>query len=143
VRDLAPTLLELAGVRNPGSQYQGHAVTPMSGVSLMPLLRRQVSEVHTDAEVFAGETSGEAYVRHGRWKAVLETPFEINFNETADASGVPRISLAHVAPLGWRLYDIERDRGETTDVAAREPTIIDGLVREYENYAARVGVITP
>jgi len=144
VRDLAPTLLELAGVPDPGAQYRGHAAVPMSGRSMLPLLLgKATASVHAADEVFAGETSGEAYVRRGRWKAVLETPFEINFNETADKEGVARLSLAHTPPLGWRLYNIERDRGETTDLAARNQATLRALIDTYDRYAERVGVVAP
>ncbi|HTT01032.1 MAG TPA: sulfatase-like hydrolase/transferase [Steroidobacteraceae bacterium] len=143
VRDLAPTLLELAGVPNPGAQYRDHAVVPMSGHSALSLFLGKATGVHAADEVFAGETSGEAYVRRGRWKAVLETPFEINFNETADSEGVARLTLAHTPPLGWRLYDIERDRGETTDLAARYQAPLRALIDAYDRYAERVGVVAP
>jgi len=142
-RDLPATILETAHVATPGDSFHGHTVVPMSGVSLVPLLRGITRSAHPRDELFAGETSGESYVRRGPWKAVLETPFEINFNETADARHIPRIDLSREAPLGWRLYNIDRDRGETTDLAAQNPAVLRSLIESYNEYANRVGVTSP
>ncbi|MDP1555314.1 MAG: arylsulfatase, partial [Hyphomonas sp.] len=41
----------------------------------------------------------------------------------------------------WRLYDLSKDPGETTDLSASYPEIYDDLSREYADYGARVGVL--
>ncbi len=44
VTDIAPTLLELAGIKHPGLSYKGQTIEPMSGKSLLPcckVLRRR------------------------------------------------------------------------------------------------------
>jgi protein-S-isoprenylcysteine O-methyltransferase Ste14 len=41
----------------------------------------------------------------------------------------------------WRLYNLARDPGETTDLSASEPAVKARLLAEYDAYAKRVGVL--
>jgi arylsulfatase A-like enzyme len=43
--------------------------------------------------------------------------------------------------VGWELYDVERDRTETVDLAGEHPGVLRELVRRWEAWAARVGVV--
>lgn len=110
VTDVAPTLLERAGVAGDG----------MDGVSFNRLLAGEQDYVR-DADASLGvEVSGHSALYRGDYKLV-RTP----------------------GPLGdgaWRLYDIVRDPGETNDLAAEMPELVEALQAEYDAYAARVGV---
>jgi arylsulfatase len=123
VSDLAPTFLELAGVRDPGSSYKGRAVHPITGHSLLPVLEGRAGQVRAPGEPLADELFGRRYVRTTRWK--------LSWNEPPYGSGT------------WALYDIERDRGETTDLARQESAVLRALVGEWDRYARRVGVVLP
>ena len=48
VMDIAPTVLELAGVAHPGTEYRGREVAPMRGRSLLPYLSGDAESVHDD-----------------------------------------------------------------------------------------------
>ena len=48
VKDVAPTVLELAGVRHPGASDEGRAVAPIEGRSLLPFLEGRAAAVHGD-----------------------------------------------------------------------------------------------
>ena len=71
VMDIAPTVLELAGVAHPGTAYRGREVAPMRGRSLVPYLSGDAEAVH-DADTGTGwELFGRRAIRQGDWKALL------------------------------------------------------------------------
>ncbi|AXF12361.1 sulfatase [Paraburkholderia graminis] len=125
----APALINsLTGVdQNKGKViYNNRYVYPITGQSLLPVLTDQSNaDVHTAS--FGDEAYGRGYLRSadGKWKALWTEP-----------------------PLGpvdghWQLYDMTSDRGETTDVAAQNPSIIDGLVQQWNAYMSGVGGVEP
>ncbi len=112
--DIAPTLLDLAGV-------QPRAVgVPVDGISIVPALTgREV--VRKDPLFF--EHYGARAVLDGRWKLVSSAPGERKpvFDQ-------------------WRLYDRERDPTEATNVAARYPAVRARLAARWSAWRAAVGV---
>ena len=120
VTDIAPTILELAGVERPGSSYRGREVALMQGTSMRPLLTGQSQTVHP---VFrrGWELNGRRAMRVGDWKIVqANKPW---------GSGA------------WELYDLSRDRAELTDLAAQQPEKLKELLAEYERYTRENGVV--
>jgi arylsulfatase len=123
VSDLAPTFLELARAPDPGHNYKGREVFPITGHSLLPVLEARASSVRAQGEVLVDELFGRRYVQQDRWKLTwVEAPYGNN---------------------NWSLYDIERDRGETTDLASQQPEVFNTLTGEWDKYVARVGVVLP
>lgn len=121
VLDIAPTLLEIAGVELPGTEYRGREIHPMRGRSLLPYLRDSRDVPHGDEEPVAFEIFGQGVVFMGHWKAVrLRQPWD------------ERV---------WRLYDLTADPGEQHDAAAAQPELLARLVEAYEEFAAANGVI--
>jgi arylsulfatase len=125
----APALINtLTGVdQNKGKVvYNNRYVYPITGQSLLPLLNDQATTtVHTAS--FGDEAYGRGYLRSadGRWKALWTEP-----------------------PLGpvdghWQLFDMSSDRGETQDLATQNPSVIDGLVQQWNNYMSSVGGVEP
>jgi arylsulfatase len=46
-------------------------------------------------------------------------------------------------PMGsgsWELYDIDKDPGETTNLAKQHPDVMQSLIKAWEKYAADNGV---
>ncbi|MEE4172720.1 MAG: arylsulfatase [Xanthomonadales bacterium] len=123
IRDVLPTLLELAGVAHPASNdpsWQGAAPT---GTSLVSLLDGSAEQVHGPAASQVFELFGRRSVRRGHWKALwLYEPY-----------GRGR----------WALFDLARDPGERDDLSARHPDVLAALVADFDTYAARHGVILP
>jgi arylsulfatase A-like enzyme len=110
--DVYPTLLELCGVAVPAQQPR------LDGVSLVPLLEGR-SAGWPERMLFAYQSPGTAplrlfpgAVRTQRHRAVLEGPGE---------------------PV-WRLYDMEADPGQKSDVAAKEPAVLKTLTAAYETW---------
>lgn len=116
VADVAPTLLALAGG---APDLEG--AEPMTGRSLVPLLRGETDTVYGPGDAIVIEVSGNAAVIKGDYK-------------------LTRNQLPH-GDARWRLYDLSKDPGETTDLSASFPGIYDDLSAEYAAYGQRVGVL--
>ena len=113
VTDIAPTLLELAGVSDPADA--------MTGRSLEPILSGVADAVYYPDDAIGMEVSGNSALLKGRWK--------ITRNQKPHGDG------------RWRLYDIERDPGETTDLSQTQPDVFSDMLAEYAAYGERVGVL--
>ncbi|WP_028996781.1 arylsulfatase [Azohydromonas australica] len=120
VTDIAPTVLELAGLRPPGASYQGREVVPMDGRSMLGLLTGRQPVVHE--EFLRGwEFNGRRALRKGDWKVVLANK-----------------------PWGtgqWQLFNVAQDRSELRDLAKKHPAKLKELVAEYDRYARSSGVV--
>jgi arylsulfatase/uncharacterized sulfatase len=112
VTDIVPTLLDAAGVTYAADEFYGR--------SLMPLLTGAADQVYGESDSFAIEVSGTAALYRGDWK-LTRTPAPYSDGE-------------------WRLYDIVRDPGETTDLAAQRPDVFEELQQAFAAYAEEVGV---
>jgi len=155
IRDLVPTFLDIAGIAPPGDTYKGHPVQPIQGKSMLPFLKGEAERVHGEDTVFADENSGEAYVRQGEWKAVLMTKQHTNQFEKGDPENKAHIAallagdmqkaaeLRASYPATWSLYNIRDDRGETRDLAAERPEILEKMKGLYAEYRRTHGVVEP
>jgi arylsulfatase len=122
VMDIAPTMLELAGIDHPDT-YEGREVLPMQGKSMLPLLQGKADFVRDDSEAVAWELFGRRALRQGRWKVIwLDSPFGGN---------------------DWELFDLGADPSERNDLAETNPEKLFELVRLWEEYADSVGVVLP
>jgi arylsulfatase A-like enzyme len=121
VMDIAPTVLELAGVAHPGTTYRGREVVPMRGRSLVAYLSGAAEAVH-DADAGTGwELFGRRAIRQGDWKALhLPAPY---------------------GPGAWQLYDLSADPGEIDDLAASRPEKLAELLGLWDRYVEENGVI--
>lgn len=121
INDVAPTLLDLAQVARPNGTYQGRPVEPMTGRSLMPVLRGESDRVHPVDEPVGYELSGNQALFKGDLKLIRNIP-----------------------PVGdgqWHLYDIRRDPGETRDLRDQMPDVFKALQADYERWARAHGVL--
>lgn len=119
MRDIAPTLLDLAGVAHPGDSYKGRTVHPMSGRSALAYLRGQATDVHGDAPL-GWEVYGSRALIKGRWKAVLTYPPE--------GTGE------------WELFDRITDPTESRNLASQFPEVVRELDADWASYADANGV---
>jgi arylsulfatase A-like enzyme len=121
VMDFAPTVLELAGVTHPGTEYRGREVAPMRGRSLVPYLSGAAEAVHDDVTDTGWELFGRRAIRRGDWKALyLPEPY---------------------GPGAWQLYDLSADPGEIDDLAAARPEKLAELLALWDRYVEDTGVI--
>ena len=115
VMDFFPTLAEATGAVRPPA-IAGVTLKPLSGVSLVPLLRGE--EVPERGIPTAHE--GARGYRLGRWKLVW--------------------GKRQAEPVQWQLFDLSQDPGEEHDLAAREPAKTAELAALWDAWATRVGV---
>jgi arylsulfatase len=121
VMDLAPTILDMAGVQHPAPTYQGRQVVPMRGKSMVPYLTSQAETIHEKDFINGWETCGRAACRRGDWKIVF----------------IPRPK----GPERWQLYNLANDPGEVHDLAEQEPKKLKELIKLWDIYVLETGVI--
>ena len=122
INDIVPTLLDIAGVAQPGDTYQGKPVMRMTGHSLLPVLQGRAPRTHAADEAIGYELSGNAALFKGDLKLIK-----------------------NIKPVGdgqWHLYDISKDPGETHDLQASLPQQFAQMQLDYAAYAKANGVLT-
>jgi len=133
VRDLAPTLLEYAGVNAVAAPLANRTAEPVQGRSLRALLEGRVDRVYAAEAAFGFEMFGRRALRQGDWKIVWETE---------DAQWWDAAALG-VTRSAWQLYDLAADPAERIDVAADHAERLQSMIRLWERYADENGVIIP
>ena len=126
VTDILPTVMDLLNLPIDGPPLDNQtlenapeAVT-LTGRSLGPVIRGNSTVTYGPDDVMAIETAGNVALFKGAYKLARNLP-----------------------PHGdriWRLYNIEIDPGETQDLAAAEPELLQNMKTEYQNYAKTYGV---
>ena len=121
--DLLPTFVSLAGGTVP-------ATPVIDGRDITPLLLGQSKESAREAHYYFAGYDLQA-VRQGRWKLALSPQPEGMGKQAAKTSP------------GLRLYDLDAEIGEQTDVAARHPEVVAKLKALADKMAAEIGGKTP
>jgi arylsulfatase len=107
--DIMATVVDVGGAKYP-TEFNGHAVLPTEGRSLVPAFANQ--PIVRDALFW--EHEGNAAVRVGDWKLV-------RFGRKG----------------AWELYDLKTDRTELHDLAAAQPARAAELAAKWEAWAVR------
>ena len=121
VKDVVPTLLELAGIAAHGASYQGTPVVSIDGRSMVPLLKDTAARIYRADEPVGYELAGSAALYKGDYKLVR-----------------------NIAPVGdgsWHLYDMARDPGETLDLRDALPLLFQSMQTDYADYAKNNNVL--
>ncbi|KAI0475071.1 alkaline-phosphatase-like protein [Xylariaceae sp. FL0804] len=137
VMDVVPTILEMAGVTHPTASsssssspphlYRGRAVAPLLGRSMATFLSSRggagagAATIHPADYAVGFEVCGSGALRRGDMKITF----------------VPRPR----GPQRWELFDVARDPGETRDLAAERPEVLEELLALWERYKADAGVV--
>jgi arylsulfatase A-like enzyme len=111
--DFMPTFVEVAGAKYPGT-YNGQNITPMEGISLLPVLSGEELSQKPHRNIF-WEHFGHKAVRQANWKLVSEK------NE-------------------WMLYDLNVDPVELNNVAGKYPEKVAELAELWKQWAKRAMV---
>jgi arylsulfatase len=117
MRDIAPTLLALAGIEQEET-VNGMQVAAIEGGNLMPWLTAGTDDRPISQVAFG--FNGQGSVRAGPWKAIRLIP-----------------------PIGdaqWHLYNTIDDPAETSDRKADKPERFAAMMTSWEAYAARHGL---
>ena len=121
--DVAPTLLELAGIENFPARYEGREILPQTGRSFSALFADPSAQIHRDDEIIGIELWGRIAIRKGPWKLLRTEP---PFREDR-----------------WLLYNIEDDPIESADLSQQMPDKLAEMIAAWEQYEQQNGVILP
>ncbi|RFC49291.1 MAG: arylsulfatase [Verrucomicrobia bacterium] len=102
--DLVPTVLEVANISKP-TTWEGQPIPPAPGRSLVPAFA-QDAPIQRDSLWWLHE--GNRAIRVGDWKLVA-------------ARGEP-----------WELYDLSKDRAESTNLVEQRPEIAAALEKKWD-----------
>jgi len=114
VKDVMPTILDLAGIAPPQGSFKGKETLPIEGVSIFS--EQNENTVEMGWELF----SSKAY-RQGKWKVVFVSP--------------------RYGAGKWMLYDLEQDPGELNDLSEVYPEKFEELVGLWNAYAEEKDII--
>jgi arylsulfatase len=128
VRDITPTLLEIAGVEPP-KKFLGRPVLPMDGHSF---LRAFEDPEAAGNHPIHWEIGGSEAMRDGPWKLV----------RTAAESRIENPPI----PIGkgtgeWELYNLDNDPTESKNLAADHPDRVREMAARHQMWASEVGVV--
>jgi arylsulfatase A-like enzyme len=111
--DIMATCVAVSGAKYP-TEVAGEKIKPLQGVSLQPAFGGKSLK---RAEPIFWEHEGNRAMRDGKWKLVARE------NQP------------------WELYEMEKDRSELHDLAAKNPKRVKVLSAEWETWAARSDVL--
>ncbi len=112
IADIAPTLLDAAGVDFAKESFHGR--------SLVPVLTKQANQVYGERDSMPFEVSGTAALYRGNWK-IARIPAPYGNGE-------------------WQLFDLSVDPGETRNLATAQPELFKDMRAEYQQYSQTAGV---
>jgi len=112
--DIMPTLVEVSGTIYP-EIYNGNAILPMEGLSLIGAIRKN-GEIKRDT-YYVEHIGNRGMIEGNRWKIVK-----------------PGKQM-------WQLYDIKNDRTETNDLSGQMPEMTKTLSDKWERWAWRAKVL--
>jgi arylsulfatase len=118
VRDIVPTVLDLAHVSVTPGRFAGRIAQPIDGLSWKQFLASGTA-VYPAGKAVGTELFGSRSLRQGDWKII----------DISDGK--------------WHLFNVARDPGETRALSADEPARKAALVKAWNAYARDVGVVMP
>ncbi|UJJ31656.1 arylsulfatase [Halopseudomonas maritima] len=123
VTDIAPTLLDMAGIAQPDGDYRGQRVHPIMGTSMRALLEGKAERVHAPDHPTVYELAGGIAVWLGDYKLV-----------SSSTSAIP-------ARTGPQLFNVKQDPLERHNLAEQQPEKVAQLMQIYREYVERNQVI--
>ncbi len=111
--DIMATIVEVSGVTYP-TEFNGEKIKPMEGVSLNPVF--EGNSLKRKDPIFWEHESNRA-IRDGKWKLVA------------------------MEDAPWELYDMEQDRTEMNNLAAKNPKKVQELAKLWDAWAERADVL--
>lgn len=129
VSDIMPTSLDLAGALPMFGRLRDGSVLPLSGSSFLPLLSNSAAIVRPAGAMTVFELHGHRAVYQDRWKLLWLS---------AEQSG----SFPGYQPENrWALFDLDRDPGESEDLASREPQQVARMTEAWDQFVGITGLV--
>lgn len=122
--DILPTIIQLAHANYPEA-YNGHTITPVSGVSLVPTFRNQ----DLKPRAVYWEHQGNKAMRLGKWKIVSGGILHGGYGNWKSFTALP-----------WQLYNMENDRSELKDLSAAHPEVVHKMAGMWKKWAHQTNV---
>ena len=120
IRDIMPTILDLADVSHSG-EFEGHAVRPMQGQSLLDFFSDDAKTPYAGAAQVGYELFGLKAYFDGNWKILwMPPPF---------ANGE------------WELFNLAEDPAEINDLSSKYPDKVEDMVERWELYKENNAVL--
>jgi arylsulfatase len=120
VRDIMPTLLDVAGAAKPDA-IDGREVLPMQGQSVLDLFAGKSEKSYAGASRVGYELfSFKAFI-DGNWK-IVQMPKPLGTGE-------------------WELFDLSKDPAEVHDLSADQPEKLEEVVALWNQYKEENGVL--
>ncbi len=127
--DMLPTLCRLVGVAPPAGVHVDEA-------DLSPLWSERTFQRDQPLFWHLQKARPIVAVRSGRWSLVADPAFELSRDNLFDESWIPRIRAGSYQ--NFRLFDLEIDVGQTTDVADKHPAVVRELSAQLLNINASI-----
>ena len=120
VFDVTATCIDVARATYP-YYYDGHDITPLEGISLLP--------------VFRGETlPHRSFVfAHFGNVALLDWPWKLVAEDALADQGLKE-------ETEWELYNLEEDRPEINNLVSKHPDRVEVMKKRYTDEAWRIGI---
>ena len=118
-KDIMATCVDLGNTAYP-STFQGHNITPMEGISLIPNFQNK----KTNRIFTFWEHEANIAMRDGKWKLVAKTNLGDEFN-----------------PASLELYDMEADPTESLNLADLNPERVSSMFSVWSEWAHTIGVL--
>jgi arylsulfatase A-like enzyme len=118
VTDITPTLLDYLNLATTGNTID----IAITGRSLKPVLNDTSDHTYGPSDAVGLEVAGNAALFKGQYKLTRNLP-----------------------PYGdsiWRLYNMDKDPGETNDLSQSQASVFNTLLADYQHYAVTHGVQT-
>lgn len=122
VRDIFPTVMEIAGIQAADLYPATSTKFKPSGYSLIPALQSNTARVRPSSAYDFKELHGSRYVKNDEWKLLENSPSKFKSQ-------------------GWELYNLKNDFNEQHNVYAEHPEIVKILTEKYQQYASKNGVV--
>ena len=113
VRDIMPTILDIAGLTHP-ERFGGRKVRRMQGKSVLDLIEGKVATPYAEASQVGYELFGMKAYFVGDWKILwMPKPF---------------------GPSEWELFDLKQDPAEMNDLSKQHPDKLKEMITRWEQY---------
>ena len=123
--DLTPTILNLAHVSTSTPDNK----LALQGQSFAAALKNPQVKVSGPEKPVALEMRGGREIRQAEYKALFISK---------EPMGLPATSLQSGE---WQLFNVVKDPGETVNLAAQHPEILNRMIADYQQYSKNVGVV--
>ncbi|WP_445115639.1 arylsulfatase [Acinetobacter sp. WZC-1] len=122
VRDIFPTVMELAGIQAKDIYSTTSKKIKPSGFSLFPALKSNTARIRPVNYYDFKELHGSRYAKNDEWKLVENSPSKFKSH-------------------GWELYNLEKDFNEQHNVYSQHPELVKLLREKYLKYTQENGVV--